>query len=158
MEIASFPKIAVRIDTFEGKIDHVELSLADSFACIFLEALPKGLLEWLENYAAGRTISLPDVFSFEGLTPFQSNALRQMESISFGKTKSYRELASMCGNPKGARAIGGVCSRNPFPLFFPCHRVIASGGKIGGFSLDPEIKRRLLLFEGKKTPALATHD
>ena len=71
-----------------------------------------------------------------------------MAKIPFGQTKSYGELATLIGSPKGARAIGRACHTNPFPLFFPCHRVVGHGGALGGFAAGVEIKRKLLEFEG----------
>lgn len=70
-----------------------------------------------------------------------------MQKIPFGSTMSYQEVAQAAGSPRAARAVGGACNRNPFPLLVPCHRVIQANGKIGGFALDLEIKRRLLEFE-----------
>ena len=66
-----------------------------------------------------------------------------------GKTVSYQELATMTGHPKSARAAGSACGRNPCPLIIPCHRVITSAGKLGGFTAGLEIKKLLLAFEAK---------
>lgn len=81
-------------------------------------------------------------------TPFQHKVMKALSEIPFGHTVSYQELATLCGSPRGARAVGNACGRNPFPLFIPCHRVIQHNGKLGGFALDLEIKKRLLEFEG----------
>jgi methylated-DNA-[protein]-cysteine S-methyltransferase len=70
--------------------------------------------------------------------------------VPLGETVSYGELAEMAGRPGAARAVGGAMARNPVPLFVPCHRVLAAGGRLGGFggarnALD--IKRWLLAHE-----------
>ncbi len=60
---------------------------------------------------------------------------------------TYGELAANIGQPKAARAIGMACHHNPYPLFIPCHRVIASGKRLGGFAYDLKMKQLLLNFE-----------
>jgi O-6-methylguanine DNA methyltransferase len=77
-------------------------------------------------------------------TEFQRNVWSALRKISCGKTKSYSEIAASVGKPKGARAIGNACGANPIPLLIPCHRVLASGGKLGGFSSGLDWKRKLL--------------
>jgi O-6-methylguanine DNA methyltransferase len=76
-------------------------------------------------------------------TPFQMKAWKSISKIPFGKTMTYGEVASITGCPKGARAIGQAMNRNPLPLIFPCHRVVASTG-LGGFAGGLELKRYLL--------------
>jgi O-6-methylguanine DNA methyltransferase len=76
-------------------------------------------------------------------TYFQMKAWRGITRIPFGKTMAYSEVAELIGCPKGARAIGQAMNRNPLPLIFPCHRVVASGG-LGGFAGGLELKKYLL--------------
>lgn len=102
---------------------------------------------WLLHYSRRDTISLPELFTIDHLSSFLKKVLSEMKKIDFGETKSYQELAKQCGRPAAARAVGGACGRNPFPLFFPCHRIIRANHSLGGFALDLEIKRRLLQFE-----------
>ena len=69
--------------------------------------------------------------------------------VGFGETVSYGELAEMAGRPGAARAVGNAMSRNPVPIVVPCHRVVASGGRIGGYGLSGvRTKRFLLALEG----------
>jgi methylated-DNA-[protein]-cysteine S-methyltransferase len=69
--------------------------------------------------------------------------------VDFGETVSYGELAEMAGRPGAARAVGNAMSRNPVPIVVPCHRVVASGGRVGGYgSSGVETKRFLLALEG----------
>ena len=79
---------------------------------------------------------------------FTEKVLRAVYRIPYGSTITYKELASKCGNEKAARAVGNALRKNPLPLIYPCHRVIASDGSIGGFSGKTaeqiEIKRKLL--------------
>ncbi len=70
-------------------------------------------------------------------------------SIPPGATLSYGEIAARIGKPEAAREVGVAMGRNPFPIVVPCHRVLAAGGKIGGFSAHGgiEAKRKLLAIE-----------
>lgn len=82
-------------------------------------------------------------------TEFQKRVMLACRSIPFGRTQSYRELAELSGYAGAARAVGSVMARNPVPLLVPCHRVVATGGILGGFSAPQglEMKRRLLELE-----------
>lgn len=69
--------------------------------------------------------------------------------VRFGETVAYGELAEMAGRPGAARAVGNAMSRNPVPIVVPCHRVVTSGGRIGGYGLSGvRTKRFLLALEG----------
>ena len=76
-----------------------------------------------------------------------------MLAIPFGETRSYGALATRAGGVP--RAIGQACGRNPIPIIVPCHRVVAAGGRLGGFSGGDGLptKRRLLAHEGATEPA-----
>jgi len=82
-------------------------------------------------------------------TPFQWAVIERCQQIPYGETMSYGELAAEVGSPRAARAVGTVMASNPTPLIVPCHRVLASGGKIGGYSAPDgiDLKRRLLAME-----------
>ena len=70
-----------------------------------------------------------------------------MLSIPLGEVRTYKWVAARAGSPKAARAVGQALKRNPYPLIIPCHRVVASGGKIGGYSGGIKTKRMLLDLE-----------
>jgi methylated-DNA-[protein]-cysteine S-methyltransferase len=72
--------------------------------------------------------------------------LRRM--VKPGATISYGELAEAVGHPGAARAVGSAMANNPVPLILPCHRVLASGGTLGGYGGGLDMKRRLLALEG----------
>ena len=73
--------------------------------------------------------------------------------VGWGETVSYGELAEMAGRPRAARAVGNAMSRNPVPIVVPCHRVVAAGGRIGGYGPSGvPTKRFLLAFEGIELP------
>ncbi len=81
-------------------------------------------------------------------TEFQQSVWEAMLRIPCGQTKSYGEIASELGNPGATRAVGTACGANPIPVIVPCHRVLAAGGKIGGFSAGMHWKIHLLQREG----------
>ena len=148
--LAPAPAVALHIQCTAGAVVQVALSLHATFSCHIDGATPtikQNLVRWLLEYAEKKPGPLPSSFSLEGLSPFQKRVLEKMGNIPFGEAKSYRELATLSGNPKASRAVGGACNKNPFPLFFPCHRIIQSDGSLGGFAGGGEIKRRLLAFE-----------
>jgi methylated-DNA-[protein]-cysteine S-methyltransferase len=80
--------------------------------------------------------------------PYYRKLLHALAEIPRGKVRTYGEVASRTGAPGGARAAGQGCAKNPFPLVFPCHRVIRSDGSLGGFGGGLELKRALLEMEG----------
>jgi len=104
----------------------------------------------LERYAAGEAIDFSDVLvDLEHLTPFARRVVSACRSISRGEVRSYGELAAACGSPGAARAVGSVMAKNRYPLIVPCHRVVGSGGGLGGYSAPDglRMKRRLLEME-----------
>jgi O-6-methylguanine DNA methyltransferase len=83
---------------------------------------------------------------------FHRRVYEAARAIPPGMTLSYGEIAARVGTPGAARAVGQALGRNPFPIIVPCHRVLAAGGKMGGFSAQGGIatKRRMLAVEGAK--------
>ncbi|MDR0848379.1 MAG: methylated-DNA--[protein]-cysteine S-methyltransferase [Propionibacteriaceae bacterium] len=77
-------------------------------------------------------------------TGFRERAWKALREVPAGHRVTYAELATNAGNPGAARAAGSACSHNAVPLFVPCHRVVASGGGLGGFAYGLDLKRRLL--------------
>jgi methylated-DNA-[protein]-cysteine S-methyltransferase len=86
---------------------------------------------------------------------FHRRVYALVRRIAPGQTCSYGEVAARCGDPRAARAVGQAMARNPFPIIVPCHRVLAAGGRSGGFSARGGVgtKLQLLAIEGA-LPAL----
>lgn len=80
-------------------------------------------------------------------TRFQLAVWRKIGSIPYGETRTYGEVAGSAGKTGAARAAGQAAGANPVPVLIPCHRVVASGGGLGGYGSGLTIKRRLLDFE-----------
>lgn len=81
------------------------------------------------------------------MTPFESRVSQCCRQIPYGTVFTYGELATQAGSPRAFRAVGTVMSKNPFPIIVPCHRVVAAGKKIGGFSSPQGISTKLKLLD-----------
>lgn len=107
----------------------------------------------LIEYAKGKRVQFDDILlALPQLTEFQSRVLNRTRKIGYGKTLSYGELALQAGHPRADRGVGTVMSQNRFPVIIPCHRVIASQNRIGGYSSPQGIclKEQLLALEGRR--------
>tara|TARA_B100001248_G_scaffold245228_1_gene214900 strand:- start:73 stop:360 length:288 start_codon:yes stop_codon:yes gene_type:complete len=84
-------------------------------------------------------------------TVFQKKVWRELSKIPKGETRTYKEIAIAIGRPLAVRAVANACGKNPHPIKIPCHRVIRSDGKLGGYSAPggTAAKRRLLKEELK---------
>ena len=84
-------------------------------------------------------------------TVFQKKVWLELSKIPKGETKTYNEIAIAIGHPLAVRAVANACGKNPYPIKIPCHRVIRSDGKLGGYSAPggTAAKRRLLKEELK---------
>ena len=84
-------------------------------------------------------------------TFFQKKVWRELSKIPKGETRTYKEIAIAIGRPLAVRAVANACGKNPRPIKIPCHRVIRSDGKLGGYSAPggTAAKRRLLKEELK---------
>jgi methylated-DNA-[protein]-cysteine S-methyltransferase len=106
------------------------------------------VVERLRAYFAGERVSFDDVdLDLSWATPFQTGVAHALQAIPYGETVTYGELAALAGYPNAQRAAGTFCARNRFPLFVPCHRVVAADGLGSYGSLGLEYKRRLLDLE-----------
>lgn len=106
-----------------------------------------GIHAQLKEYFNQKRTKFDIPVSFKG-NRFGADVYKAMRKIPFGKYKTYGELAEAAGSPKAFRAVGNICGANKVPIIIPCHRVLASGGKLGGYSGGLDIKRELLRIEG----------
>ncbi|EST37884.1 hypothetical protein N566_10575 [Streptomycetaceae bacterium MP113-05] len=104
--------------------------------------------ELLSYFAGGlRVFTVPLDWSLTG--GFHERVLRELSTgVPYGATVGYQDLADRVGEPGAARAVGAAMGANPLPVIVPCHRVVASGGGLGGFGGGLETKRELLALEG----------
>jgi len=82
---------------------------------------------------------------------FQKLVWKEIEKIPYGETRSYKDIAIQIGRPKSYRAVANACGKNPIPIIRPCHRVICSDGRIGGYSAlgGTELKKALIRSESQ---------
>ena len=107
-----------------------------------------GVLEQLDSYFSGNVTRFSIPLDLRVPTDFTDRVLRNASRIPFGQTTSYGEIAKRVDSPRASRAVGAALGRNPIPIVVPCHRVIASDGRIGGFTGGLAIKKALLRLEG----------
>ena len=99
----------------------------------------------LERYVAGEMPAWPQLpYRMDALSPFARAVLDALHAVPYGQKVSYGWLATRAGNPKAARAVGRVMARNPFPLVYPCHRVVGASGALTGFGPGVDMKQYLL--------------
>lgn len=109
------------------------------------------LMERLRIYFGGHKADFPDELDLSQATAFQREVWEITRLIPYSKTRTYGWVAEQMGKAKAARAVGQALSRNPLPIIIPCHRVIASDGKLGGFTGGLDVKRSLLSLEASAT-------
>ncbi len=107
------------------------------------------LMECFNVYFSGHRTTFLDKLDLSRATPFQREVWEITRLIPYGETRSYAWVAEQIKRPKAMRAVGQALSKNPLPIIVPCHRVVASDGKLGGFSGGVEMKRYLLSLEAK---------
>jgi methylated-DNA-[protein]-cysteine S-methyltransferase len=106
----------------------------------------------LDGYFAGTLLEFELPLDPQG-TEFQRRAWDVIANVPFGETISYGTVALLAGAPGAARAAGSACGHNPIVLLVPCHRVVASGGGIGGYGAGMHRKVWLLEHEGSLAPS-----
>ncbi|MDA1093915.1 MAG: methylated-DNA--[protein]-cysteine S-methyltransferase [Acidobacteria bacterium] len=106
------------------------------------------VVEQLRAYFAGALTQFTVPVDLRQVTPFTARVLDETRKIRFGRLSSYGAVAAGLGTPGASRAVGGALGRNPVPIIVPCHRVLAQGGRIGGFTGGVATKRILLGVEG----------
>src|SRR5690606_2877368 len=112
--------------------------------------------EEIENLLSGRPDRLQEIpLDLDGVPAFHRRVYEAVRAIPAGCTTTYGELAARIGAPGAARAVGQAMAQNPFTLIVPCHRVLSSAGRLGGFSAHGGVvtKMRLLLRERDATCA-----
>ncbi|MFM9443935.1 methylated-DNA--[protein]-cysteine S-methyltransferase [Streptomyces acidiscabies] len=103
----------------------------------------------VEEYFAGRRRDFALPLDWSLISGFNRRVLRELAAgVPYGAVVGYGDLARRVGQPEAAQAVGAAMGANPLPVVVPCHRVVESGGGIGGFGGGLETKRRLLALEG----------
>jgi len=100
----------------------------------------------IEEYLNGKRKKFSLPLALRG-TPFQMDVWRALQTIPYGETRSYKEIAELIHRPKAVRAVGMANHRNPISIIVPCHRVIGHNGSLTGYGGGLPLKRRLLELE-----------
>jgi methylated-DNA-[protein]-cysteine S-methyltransferase len=144
--------VELRPDTLAALERRLERALGERVALEHDDRAP--VLRQIAEYAAGKRrrfeTALDWTLAGGSRFAFRRRVLGELAKVRFGHTLSYGELARRAGSPGAARAVGGVMAKNPIPLVVPCHRVLAAGGKIGGFTGGLGLKRALLDLEKRR--------
>lgn len=124
------------------------------------ESVPSPEMTWTRDALTGLLRGMPSDLSsvsldMDSLPPFHRRVYEAARAIPWRTTATYGTLARIVGAAGAARAVGQALARNPYALIVPCHRVVAAGGKTGGFSAHggAAMKLRLLAIEGHEKAA-----
>jgi methylated-DNA-[protein]-cysteine S-methyltransferase len=113
------------------------------------EGMGASLRAMLWSYLEGEPVALEEVpVDWEGAPPFFRRVWEACRTIPRGQARPYRWLAEAVGRPGAVRAVGQALARNRLPLLVPCHRVVASDGRLHGYGGGCDLKERLLRLEG----------
>jgi len=140
----------VRVGLPNQDQDELLVDLAERVSPRVLEA-PAELDEVrreLELYFEGKLDSFDLPLDWRLSGGFRQRVLRAINRIPYGQTRSYTEMARKAGNERAVRAAGTACGSNPIPLVVPCHRVLRTGGALGGYGGGLPMKQALLELEG----------
>lgn len=148
--LAATPRGLVRVSLPEHDPEEALEELAARISPRVLEA-PARLDEArreLDLYFEGRLTEFALPLDWQLTDGFRKRVQRAIERIPYGQTRSYTEVARSAGNERAVRAAGTACGSNPIPIVVPCHRVLRSGGALGGYGGGLPMKESLLKLEG----------
>lgn len=148
--LAATPGGLVRVAYLDGEPDELLAQLARRISSRVLAA-PRALAEprrQLDEYFAGRRQSFDAPVDWRLIRGFTRRVLEVTAAIPYGSVATYKGVARQAGSPRGSRAAGNALGANPLPIVVPCHRVLASGGGLGGYTGGLERKLALLAVEG----------
>lgn len=147
--VAATPAGLLRVAYEQEGLDTVLQDVADKISPRILR-MPERLddaTRQLEEYFAGRRNQFDLRLDLSLSSGFRRLVLDYLPAIGYGTTASYAQVAAAVDSPKAVRAVGAACATNPLPLVIPCHRVVRSDGRIGGYLGGTDTKRRLLDLE-----------
>jgi methylated-DNA-[protein]-cysteine S-methyltransferase len=149
--VAATPKGVVRIsytDWFAPDATLEDLATRVSPRVIEAPGRLDDLRRELDEYFTGDRTRFDIKVDRALLGPFARKVLGRTSRIPYGKVSTYSEVAAAAGSPRASRAAGNALARNPIPIVIPCHRVLRSGGGLGGYAGGLDRKTRLLELEG----------
>ena len=151
LTVAATPRGLVRIsyDEFRGAEETLE-DLARRISPRVLEAPARldPVRRELDEYFDGRRTEFDVSIDWALSAGFTREVLRATARIGYGQVSSYAKVAAEAGSPRATRAAGNALGSNPMPVVVPCHRVLRTGGSLGGYTGGLERKEFLLRLEG----------
>ena len=147
--VAVTPKGLARVSFASEDRAEVLGELAERLSPRILEArrATDGVRRELEEYFEGHRTRFEVPVDRRLIRGIARDVLRATSRIPFGRTATYTEIAGRIGRPRAARAVGNALGSNPIPIVIPCHRVLRSGGALGGYGGGIERKQLLLSLE-----------
>lgn len=144
------------------KVEIPDLSLDKAIQIMILpESEPSEITdraaELLQRYFLGERVGFGDIsVQLDDIPPFRQKVLQVVRTLQYGEVSTYGEIARLCGSPRAARAVGGALAANPVPVIIPCHRIVATDGRLTGFSAPggKMSKSALLKMEGAEFKGL----
>jgi methylated-DNA-[protein]-cysteine S-methyltransferase len=148
--VAITPAGLVRLAYANERPDDVLDDLAARVSPRIMEAPARvaGVRRDLDEYFAGHRRRFRTPIEWSLTSRFGRRVLRATAAIPFGGSSTYREIAAVAGSPRGSRAAGNALGANPIAIVVPCHRVLRTGGGLGGYTGGVDRKERLLQIEG----------
>ena len=149
MLVAATPQGLVRTAFEAEREDDVLTELADRISPRVLEAPARldGVRRELDSYFEGRLTAFHTPIDWRLSHGFLLRAREACAAIPYGQVRTYKQLATAAGSPEAVRAAGNAMAKNPIPIVVPCHRVLRTGGGLGGYGGGLECKRWLLDLE-----------
>jgi methylated-DNA-[protein]-cysteine S-methyltransferase len=147
--LAATPAGVVRVSFAREGFDAVLQALAERISPRVLEAPGRldGARRQLDEYFAGARTRFEVPLDWRLSSGFRERVLHAIAGIPYGRTGTYRSVATAAGNPAAVRAAGTACATNPIPIIVPCHRVVRSDGTMGRYGGGEAAKRLLLEHE-----------
>jgi methylated-DNA-[protein]-cysteine S-methyltransferase len=149
--VAATPRGLVRVSYSQFRGDDAVLAdLARRVSPRVLEAPGRldGVRRELDEYFEGRRTEFDLPIDWALTRGFTTEVLRATAAVRFGRTTTYAEVAGAAGSPRAVRAAGNSLGSNPMPIVVPCHRVLRTGGGLGGYTGGVDRKEFLLRLEG----------
>jgi O-6-methylguanine DNA methyltransferase len=141
----------ISIQATAGGVSLIRAERLEKPATAAARRLAEQAREELSEYFHGKRAFFSVPVDLSGAPDFQKKVLAAARRIPFGEVRPYAWIAQRIGNPRAVRAVGTALGRNPVPFIVPCHRVLQTGGGLGGYLFGTDVKSRLLSLE-RTTP------
>jgi methylated-DNA-[protein]-cysteine S-methyltransferase len=146
---AGLVRVGLPSENEDAVLDELAARISPRVLCGSCEPLRRAHRQ-LDEYFAGRRQSFDVALDWRLTRGFRREVLQATAQIPYGRTASYREVATRAGSPAAFRATGSALATNPLPILVPCHRVLPSGGGIGEYRGGAAAKAQLLSLEGAR--------